>query len=122
MKPLWVAMCCSLAISTVHAADGLADQQRAARETSQDSKRLVEVKIGNFRFSPQAITVPVGTRLQWVNQDDAPHVVVGTQPDSPIKSPPLDTDEKYSVVLTKPGTYQYFCSLHPQMTGTVVVR
>lgn len=80
-----------------------------------------EIAIGNFRFEPATLTVPAGTVLSWVNDDDAPHTVIGADPGSPIKSPPLDTGEAYSVTLTKPGTYRYFCSLHPHMTGTVIV-
>jgi plastocyanin len=60
--------------------------------------------------------------LTWLNEDDAPHTVIGTDAGSPIKSQPLDTGEAYSIALTKPGTYRYFCSLHPHMTGTVIVE
>ena len=79
------------------------------------------IKIGNFAFEPSTLAVPSGTVLSWVNDDDAPHTVIGTDPDSPIKSLPLDTGDRYSITLTKPGTYRYFCSLHPHMTGTVIV-
>lgn len=82
----------------------------------------VKVRIGNFAFIPATITVAAGTKLHWVNEDDAPHIVVGVDSDTPIKSPPLDTDDEYAVVLDKPGTYQYFCSLHPHMVGIVVVK
>jgi plastocyanin len=68
------------------------------------------------------LTVSAGTALTWLNEDDAPHTVIGTDPESPIKSLPLDTGERYSITLTKPGTYRYFCSLHPHMTGTVIVE
>jgi plastocyanin len=80
------------------------------------------VHIGNFTFSPAVIEVPVGTSLTWVNDDDAPHTVVGSDRDSPLKSAALDTDDHYAVVMSKPGTYHYFCSLHPHMTGTVIVK
>jgi plastocyanin len=82
----------------------------------------VHIRIGNFAFAPEIVTVAVGTRVQWVNEDDAPHVVIGVDKDTPIKSPALDTDDKYAVVLDKPGTYRYFCSIHPHMVGTVVVK
>jgi len=82
----------------------------------------VSVHIGNFAFAPETVTVTVGTRVQWVNEDDAPHVVIGVDKDTPIKSPALDTDDKYAVVLDRPGTYRYFCSLHPHMVGVVVVK
>ncbi|HEV7714001.1 MAG TPA: cupredoxin family copper-binding protein [Steroidobacteraceae bacterium] len=80
------------------------------------------IKIGNFTFSPATLEVPAGTTLTWVNEDDVPHVVVGIDKGSPVTSPALDTEDRYSVVLDKPGTYKYFCSLHPHMTGTVVVK
>jgi plastocyanin len=80
------------------------------------------IAIGNFTFGPANIEVPVGTKVTWSNEDDVPHVVVSSDGSSMIKSPALDTDQKYTAVFDKPGTYRYFCSLHPQMTGTVVVR
>jgi plastocyanin len=82
----------------------------------------VKVRIGNFAFTPATITVAAGTKVSWVNEDDVPHVVIGVDKDTPIKSPPLDTDDEYAVVLDKPGTYKYFCSLHPHMVGTVLVK
>jgi len=80
------------------------------------------VSIGNFAFNPQNIEVPVGTKLTWSNDDDVPHTIVSTDVNPVLKSPPLDTDQKYTTLLDRPGTYRYFCSLHPHMTGTIVVR
>ncbi|HYL05141.1 MAG TPA: cupredoxin domain-containing protein [Thermoanaerobaculia bacterium] len=80
----------------------------------------VEVKIDNFSFAPAAVTVAVGTTVTWVNRDDIPHTVVST--DKVFKSKTLDTDDKFSFVFAKAGRYPYFCSLHPKMTGEVVVR
>jgi plastocyanin len=80
----------------------------------------VEVKIDNFSFTPATITVPTGTEVTWTNRDDIPHTVVSE--DHSMKSKALDTDEKFSFTFTKPGTYAYFCSLHPKMKGTVVVQ
>ncbi len=79
-----------------------------------------EVKIDNFVFGPAAITVPAGTTVTWINQDDIPHTVVST--DKVFKSKVLDTDEKFSFTFSKPGEYPYFCSIHPKMTGKVVVQ
>jgi plastocyanin len=79
-----------------------------------------EVKIDNFSFAPATVTVPVGTTVTWVNRDDIPHTVVS--PDKVFKSKTLDTDDKFSFVFTKAGRYPYFCSIHPKMTGEVVVR
>jgi plastocyanin len=80
----------------------------------------MEVKIDNFSFGPAAITVPVGTTVTWINRDDIPHTVVSD--DKIFKSRVLDTDEKFSYTFSKPGTYPYFCSVHPKMTGKVVVQ
>jgi plastocyanin len=88
------------------------DQQKAA---------TAEVKIDNFSFGPQTITVAVGTEVTWTNQDDIPHTVVSDDKTT-FKSKALDTDEKFTFKFTKPGTYPYFCSIHPKMTGQVVVQ
>jgi plastocyanin len=79
-----------------------------------------DVKIDNFSFGPATLTVAPGTTVTWVNRDDIPHTVVST--DSVFKSKVLDTDEKFSFTFTKAGTYTYFCSIHPKMTATVVVK
>ena len=80
----------------------------------------VAVKIDNFSFGPATVTVPVGTTVTWTNRDDIPHTVVST--DGVFKSKALDTDDKFSFVFSKPGTYPYFCSIHPKMTGQIVVQ
>jgi plastocyanin len=77
------------------------------------------VKIDNFTFEPAQLTVKTGTTVTWVNEDDIPHTVAAT--DRSFKSKALDTDDKFSFTFTKPGTYQYFCSLHPHMTATITV-
>jgi plastocyanin len=79
-----------------------------------------EVKIDNFTFAPQSVTVKAGTTVTWINQDDIPHTVVS--PAKAFRSKALDTGDKYSFTFTIPGVYEYFCSLHPHMTGTVVVE
>ncbi|HLH97725.1 MAG TPA: cupredoxin family copper-binding protein [Xanthobacteraceae bacterium] len=79
-----------------------------------------EVKIDNFTFAPQRVTVKAGTTITWVNEDDIPHTVSATGKE--FKSKVLDTDDKYSFTFTTAGTYEYFCSLHPHMTGTIVVE
>jgi len=78
------------------------------------------VNIDNFVFGPAAVTVTVGTTVTWVNRDDIPHTVVAD--DKSFKSKVLDTDEKFSFTFTKPGEFGYFCSLHPHMTGKVIVK
>jgi plastocyanin len=82
--------------------------------------RSAEVKIDNFSFAPGTFTVAVGTTVTWTNHDDIPHTAVST--DGVFKSKVMDTDEKFSYTFTKAGTYSYFCSVHPKMTGTIVVQ
>lgn len=78
------------------------------------------VEITKHAFSLPTVTVPAGTTVTWVNHDDDAHTVVSTT--ALFRSPGLDTDDSFSYRFTKPGTYQYFCTLHPLMVGTVVVR
>jgi plastocyanin len=79
----------------------------------------VRIKISNFTFGPKAVTVKVGQTITWTNDDDIPHTVVAT--DKSFRSKVLDTGESFSVIVTKPGAIGYFCSLHPMMTGRIVV-
>ena len=88
--------------------------------SDQPSAGNVAVKIDNFVFGPQAITVPVGTTVTWTNSDDIPHTAVSTE--GVFKSKVIDTDEKFSYTFTKAGTYPYYCAIHPKMTGQVVVK
>ena len=88
--------------------------------SAQQKPETVEVKIDNFSFGPAELTVAVGTTVMWTNRDDIPHTVVST--DKVFKSKVLDTDEKFSYTFTQPGTFSYFCSIHPKMTGKVVVK
>jgi plastocyanin len=80
----------------------------------------VEIKIDNFSFAPTTLKVRVGTLLTWTNRDDIPHTVV--EDNKTFKSRVLDTDEKFTFIPTKPGTYQYYCSIHPKMRAKVVVE
>jgi plastocyanin len=78
------------------------------------------VKIDNFTFVPRSLLVKAGTTITWTNQDDTPHTVTSTT--KQFKSKALDTDDKFSFTFTTPGSYEYFCSLHPYMTGTIVIE
>jgi len=90
--------------------------------SAQQKLETTEVKIDNFTFGPAALTVPVGTTVTWINKDDIPHTVVSTDDPKTFKSRVLDTDEKFSFTFSKPGTFPYFCSIHPKMTGKVIVQ
>ena len=92
----------------------------AVAARAQSKPDLIEVRIDNFSFGPTEVTVMAGTTVTWTNHDDIPHTVVST--DKAFKSKVLDTDEKFSFTFTTAGTYPYFCSIHPKMTGKVVVR
>jgi amicyanin len=87
---------------------------------SQARAADAEVTIDNFTFSPQTLTIKAGTKVTWTNRDDIPHTVASAT--KAFKSPALDTDDSYSFTFTTAGSYEYFCSLHPHMTGTIVVQ
>ena len=87
--------------------------------TSAQEKNQIEIK--GFRFTPQTLTVKSGAKVTWINRDDDAHVV--TSSDKKFeKSPPLDTDQKFTITAGAPGTYNYFCSVHPKMTGKIIVE
>jgi amicyanin len=92
----------------------------SVKASDQPSGSNAEVKIDNFSFAPDTIKVSVGSTVTWTNRDDIPHTVVST--DGVFRSKVRDTDEKFSFTFTKAGTYSYFCSVHPKMTGKVVVQ
>lgn len=79
-----------------------------------------QVTIDNFTFSPQKITVKAGTTITWRNDDDIPHAVASSA--RLFHSKALDTGDVYSFTFTTPGVYEYFCSLHPHMTGSITVE
>jgi plastocyanin len=79
----------------------------------------MHLTIDNFTFKPDTITVPVGTKLVWENDDDIPHSIVETM--GKFHSAALDTEDKFSFTFDNVGTFEYFCGLHPHMKGKVVV-
>jgi len=87
---------------------------------SEDKPQAAEVRVDNFTFGPQSLTVPVNTTVTWINRDDLPHVIVSN--DGAFRSKALDTDDKFSFTFTKAGTYPYFCGIHPKMVGKIVVQ
>jgi plastocyanin len=115
-KSVWVA---GLAMPVIMAMLLLLGSPSVAAN-DQPSAANAAVKIDNFVFGPQTLTVPVGATVTWTNKDDIPHTAVST--DGLFKSKVMDTDEKFSYTFDKAGTYSYFCSIHPKMTGKVVVQ
>ena len=103
------------AIRFVRVADGALEGDTSA--AAADARQVV---VDNFSFTPATAAVPVGTTITWTNHDDIPHNVVS--PEQKFKSPVLDTDETFSHTFDAAGTYRYYCSIHPRMTGQVVVR
>ena len=100
---------------------GLSRAAHASPAASKQDSDKPQVKIDNFSFAPATVTVAVGTTVTWVNQDDVPHNVVSTEGKT-LKSPVMDTDQKFSYTFTAAGTYPYYCAIHPKMTGKVVVQ
>ena len=91
-----------------------------AQHSSPPAADAKQVVVDNFAFGPAVVTIPVGATVTWTNHDDIPHNVVSTE--RKFKSPVLDTDEAFSHTFDVAGTYKYYCSIHPRMTGQVVVR
>ena len=109
MNRLAFAVCCTvLAVPAAIALSALAPAPVPAA-----------VHISNFTFGPKILTLRVGQTMPWTNDDDIPHTVVAT--DKSFRSKVLDTGQSFSVTFTKPGAVAYFCSLHPMMTGKIVV-
>lgn len=96
----------------------IAGEMQAA-DTSAAKQNKIEIK--DFAFNPTTITVKSGEKITWVNHDEEPHTVVSVEKQFK-KSSALDTDQEFSIVAGAPGTYTYFCSVHPKMTGTIVVE
>lgn len=93
---------------------------RSGTASGQTAQPGPEIKVDNFTFSPETLTVPANSTVTWTNKDDVPHVIAST--DGLFRSKGLDTDDHYSFRFSKPGTYNYYCSIHPKMTGKIVVQ
>ena len=90
------------------------------KDTGSSGPGQNKIEIKDFAFNPQAITVKSGEKITWINRDEEPHTVVSVQKQFK-KSTALDTDQEFTITAGAPGTYTYFCSVHPKMTGTIVV-
>ena len=116
-KKVWIA---GLVMPVMIAILLLSARSSSVSAKDQPSGAAAAVKIDNFSFEPQTLTVAVGTTVTWTNRDDIPHTSVST--DGVWKSKVMDTDETFSYTFAKSGTYSYFCSIHPKMTGKIVVQ
>jgi plastocyanin len=92
----------------------------AVRHSAAAAAHSAAVTIDDFVFGPRTLRIARGTTVTWTNTDDEPHTVVSET--ALWKSPPLDTDDHFSFTFEKPGTYKYFCSIHPYMEGEIVVE
>ena len=106
---------------------GMSNMNMPAKPTSPASKNMPaaaavanQVVIENFSFAPATLTVKAGTKVTWINRDDVPHTV--NENDKRFKSGPMDTDDQFSYTFSAPGTFSYFCALHPKMTGQIIVQ
>ena len=88
-------------------------------DASTGKQNRIEIK--DFAFNPQSITVKSGEKVTWINRDDEPHTIVSVEKQFK-KSTALDTDQEFTITAGAPGTYTYFCSVHPKMTGTIIVE
>jgi plastocyanin len=91
------------------------------KEASADNSKTNQIVIKDFHFDPQVLTVRSGEKITWVNRDEEPHTVVSVEKQF-TKSSALDTDQEFTITAGAPGTYTYYCSVHPRMTGTIVVK
>jgi plastocyanin len=92
-----------------------------AESSSDKPASGAAIKIDNFSFGPATITIPAGSTVTWTNNDDVPHVVTSDD-NKMFKSKALDTDDHFSFTFAKPGTYNYYCAIHPKMTAKIVVQ
>jgi plastocyanin len=104
------------------ATDHPAVESRSSRPLRLAAAAVQEVKIDKFKFGPATLRVPVGTKVVWTNDDEDPHTVTSAADPRLLMSPALDTGQSFSFTFDKPGTYRYFCSIHPHMLGTVIVE
>ncbi len=94
----------------------------ARADPAAPAAQPAEVVIDNFAYAPREITVAPGTRVTWVNHDDSPHTVTSTAKPKAFDSGAMDTDATFAFTFAAPGTYEYFCAVHPRMTGKVIVK
>ena len=93
----------------------------AADASPPNGTKVYQIAIRDFAFEPKTLTVPVGASVKWVNQDEEPHVITSAGKQF-TSSKALDTGDTHAVTFSKPGTYAYYCSIHPMMVGTIIVQ
>jgi plastocyanin len=108
------ALLCAISFSSLSAVAG--EMKDAGSGTTEN-----RIEIKDFAFNPQTITVKSGEKVTWINRDEEPHTIVSVEKQFK-KSSALDTDQEFTITAGAPGTYTYYCSVHPKMTGTIVVE
>jgi plastocyanin len=111
------ALLCGLTLFNLSLPAGAGEMKDSATTMAKENR----IEIKDFAFNPQKITVKAGEKITWINRDEEPHTVVSVEKQFK-KSTALDTDQEFTVTAGAPGTYTYFCSVHPKMTGTIVVE
>jgi plastocyanin len=117
LKNKTAALLCGIAFLNL-SLFALAGEMKNDDNTSSKQNRI---EIKDFAFNPQTITVKSGDKVTWINRDEEPHTIVSVEKQFK-KSTALDTDQEFTITAGAPGTYEYFCSVHPKMTGTIVVQ
>jgi len=103
-----------------HANTLIPDVPKTPPNVEKPGENEVQIIIENFAYVPSEITVAPGTKVTWINKDEAPHTA--TSIDQKFNSGGLDTDDKFSFVFNEKGDYQYFCTLHPHMKAQIKVK
>jgi plastocyanin len=98
------------------------DATKSSTGATTNSATPAQVVIDNFTYAPATLTVAPGAKVTWINHDDVPHTVTSSTKPRLLESPTLDTDDQFSFVFEKAGTYDYFCAVHPKMTGRIIVK
>ncbi|MFN2623621.1 MAG: cupredoxin family copper-binding protein [Chthoniobacterales bacterium] len=111
------ALCCGIGFLNL-SIFALTGEMKAADDAA-GGKNQIEIK--DFHFSPETLTVKSGEKITWINRDDEPHTIVSVEKQFK-KSPALDTNQEFTITASAPGTYSYYCSVHPKMTGTIIVE
>jgi plastocyanin len=117
-----VAGCGGSGSSTESTPEGTARASSGKPTEPPSAEVTKQIAIDNFTFDPPVLSISVGTKVTWVNHDDVPHTATSTAKPRHFASETLDTDDKFSHVFTVPGTYEYFCAVHPKMTGRIIVK
>ncbi|MDB5080680.1 MAG: plastocyanin [Chloroflexi bacterium] len=112
------------ATTTTTAAATMAAMTTAAPATTTAaaaSAKVIEINIADFKYAPETITIPVGTKVIWTNKDSSAHTVTSDESGGPLKSPLFDQGKTFEYTFDKAGTYAYHCEPHPFMKGKIVV-